>query len=1502
MGANLSLLAPHAHTVAARSYVDVFSNLEFLSVVKNSRFLKTMKAYDRSTGMLVAVKIFVKPMLEPVDLYAVAEKVAREALLLAPHPCFLPWHQIIETSASAYLVRQLAHSSVYDRLVTRPFLAPIEKLWLVYQLLRAVHLLHEQHQRTHGDIKTENLLVTRAGWLVLADFAQHIKPAYLPNDNPSEFVFYFDSSNRRSCYLAPERFYTRAERAATLEARATWRVLPEMDMFSVGCVIAELYTDGEPTFSLSDLYRYKRGQGAPNVRIADPRMRGVVSRLLDVDPSRRPLAGTILAELRGTLFPAYFDDFLYEFMLELHSAGVLRFDDNYCESDRRIDLVYTNYDRIATALGFAYPTPVQSSASVTSAQDADFPHLKVRLPGVPNTYIFRTAEQIRLAEHRSADKESTHEQGALVLLETVFALVRSLRRPRSKIRACELILALLERVADEHKLDRALPYVCSLVADFLAEASRSHDAGVSSNNENIPAPVSDSSSGPHGAVVARVALLAMTNLLRTCSSVTTLNTLVFPEFVCPLLKSIAFLHASAHENSALVKCVMARCFPHLAQICERFRSFAAHDTQNTTGEREIHAASVRAAGDFKDIVEALLTDTSVDVRVAVVNHMEPLCRMLGVDRTIDIVLPHVLTYLNCSSYKLRVAFLACVPRIGAFLGALAFEQYMLPLLVRILHENEPLIDIRVVQVFHHFVKRRLVNPAAEFSARATYAEMLHCTLPLLVQPNEWMRQNVVWLVLAIAANLTRADRVCFLYPRVKAYLAHDVGEFTWDALYPSLTRPLTRQMVEMALVWYARAGLRGNFWLQTAVAVSLAHGRRKLVAFAKDLLRSHTAADALLRTDFTLSVEDRLWVLKLKAVGLDEAELWKVHVLREYLAGHTRVSTGSDAGAAREFELALAVNISPKTVFFDVRYKAEALGTTSTYSDPATRLGVPALLEAVVHAAPLSLVLARNGKAQPSLQTHAANVFGQLERRHDNHRRASGPRAGAGETRIVGTIAEQIVSCTALHSFGGSNPYILQYLAQTEFEAQLDDFAEFGLVVLGDMQALAPGAGLVGAQVGSFWAGDGESIPDPVTCIAASPTSEVVVTGTWSGRLCAWDASWLEQSAGGSLGTKSSSNGGSTGLGTGTGTSFGCGAGIGGCRVDLHLRITALAFMPHRWVFAVATEDSIVRLFRVDVTWGKNRRLARVCKLVSVRSTHLTQGYATSVQFVATAMRTLCIVATFECRIVALDVVRMVPVFDWQNPPCYGPPLALVACRYATWVLVGTESGVLCLWDVRFGILLAALRVVVDGVPQRREIRHLVSLLPPPGRLGTLLASAGAYVALAVADCPDISVWAVPSFTCTNCFSPQSQRPQPRAYTLQRLDVLRIPSAEDIVAELALDFTAQAPLGPRALYFFAAASAGADDCLVLVTVDLRVIVWNWRDATRSTLLFTAGRVSFEQSTLLSLRVCYERVDATQADGSAVSSVPETISDLCFVFHPHPMLVVGTDYGMVYVYK
>ena len=163
---------------------------------------------------------------------------------------------------------------------TRPFLTLIEKKWIVFQILSALRDCHKRNV-SHGDIKSENVLVTSWNFVYITDFASSFKPVCLPLDNPSDFAFYYDTSGRRNCYIAPERFYNADKPApgAPPPARDNVSVSPSsttregklteaMDVFSAGCVCAELFLDGAPLFTLSELFKYRESDFNLDMQLA----------------------------------------------------------------------------------------------------------------------------------------------------------------------------------------------------------------------------------------------------------------------------------------------------------------------------------------------------------------------------------------------------------------------------------------------------------------------------------------------------------------------------------------------------------------------------------------------------------------------------------------------------------------------------------------------------------------------------------------------------------------------------------------------------------------------------------------------------------------------------------------------------------------------------------------------------------------------------------------------------------------------------------------------------------------------------------------------------------------------------------------------------------------------------------------------------------------------------------------------------------------------------------
>ncbi|XP_021741395.1 probable serine/threonine-protein kinase vps15 [Chenopodium quinoa] len=285
-------------------------NLVLKEVLGRGRFFKSIQCkHDEG---LVLVKVYFKRG-DQIDLRDYEKRLfhIRDIFRSIENPHIWPFQFWLETDKAAYLLRQYFFNNLHDRLSTRPFLSLIEKKWLAFQLLCALKQSHE-HDICHGDIKCENVLVTSWNWVYLADFAS-FKPTYIPDDDPSDFSFFFDTGGRRLCYLAPERFY---EHGDDMPVAPDAPLKPSMDIFAVGCVIAELFLEGHPLFELSQLLAYRRGQYDPSQnleKIPDPGVRKMILHMIQLNPDERLSAEGYLQSYAGTVFPNYFLPFLHNF-------------------------------------------------------------------------------------------------------------------------------------------------------------------------------------------------------------------------------------------------------------------------------------------------------------------------------------------------------------------------------------------------------------------------------------------------------------------------------------------------------------------------------------------------------------------------------------------------------------------------------------------------------------------------------------------------------------------------------------------------------------------------------------------------------------------------------------------------------------------------------------------------------------------------------------------------------------------------------------------------------------------------------------------------------------------------------------------------------------------------------------------------------------------------------------------------------------------------------------
>lgn len=1298
MGSHLSLMAPTAPSIAVSAYVDVLDQIQYLEQLGTSRFLKTIKAND-ADGSIV-IKVFIKPN-DGAELTQWRKALDEQKTKLINIPSVLPYLKVIETDRAGYLIRQFIKTNVYDRISTRPFLETIEKKWMIFQLLHTLNECHEQGI-THGDIKTENILVTSWNWILLSDFAP-FKPVFLPEDNPGSFSFFFDTSQRRTCYLAPERFLSNAEYTPELNDDA--QITKEMDIFSLGCAIAEIYLEGTPIFTLSQLYRYKRGEFIPDLTVIDDvHIRELVESMISLDPKHRQSTKECLEKFRRTAFPENFYTFIHEYfksfnedIVPFHSTG------RVYECDSRINRLYNDFDKISYFLGYKYEiSPQDETDNDEKIKNGSLVPIRLSLPGIPKNYSLKSTSKI-------ADGT---DDSALIFLSFISTALRNVRQEVSKIQALELILALSERIHDEAKLDRVLPFVIILLND---------------SSINVQA----------------AALKTLMQLLLLVDAIGPVNVLLFSEYIIPRLSS--FLS----DASPYVRMVFAGCLPYLAQTSLRFHEMATilkTTVLETSFDPETENGGINTAGmfdvskeslisDFETFSISMLTDSEANVKVALLRNILPLCSFFGKEKTNDLILSHLITYLNDKSSFLRISFVEAVVGLSIYVGTTSLEHYILPLLVQTLTDPEELIVIRVLQILQDLNKLGLIRKEYVWDLLSTVSK-------LLLHPNEWIKQSTLSLIITIADRLSLADLYCMLYPIIRPYIDYDVTDFSWNTLYSVCKRPILRSVYNLACTWSLRAE-NTLFWQQVRSSHTDAFGNRGLDFLSKPIPGLSTSKTSIGNSiifsnmEVPLSNEDKGWVNRLLSSGFNEQELWKIADLREYIY---RVSRLTNRTGTKDFEEHNNVEIQklgvlPRNVFFDSKLQSEVLvpkpvdeiSAGSPLPSIDDRLKIDTVLPNGTHEATdidddrtltagdlnrsrsvevndetgMSLIIGKS-KAAPSIMTNEENAYGELESSFQ-------PRRASLQTNA--TPDPNIVSSITTNSYTGNDPYVVRFLNNVEIEPTLEEFKEFGHPIpppnIPFSKAWSPKGDLV------------SHLKEHKACINTidiSPDHSFFITGDDDGQLKIWDTLRLERNV-----TQSSA-----------------------LSIDIKSPINKVNFLPNYYCFATSTKDGSVKI--INVTFKKNKKHHTVLDgLTIIRETKLENQYATDLAFGQKEEKHILYLITSSSEIVAIDIRTMEIAYRFEENSSHGNLTCFTISNDGSWLLVGTSKGILSLWDLRFRLHLKSWKCR-PGYPVKKvaACSDDYHINRRKGRYVTVIGGTGDS---------DVTIWDVSTGICREVFT-----------------------------------------------------------------------------------------------------------------------------------------------------
>lgn len=816
-------------------------NLVFKEVLGRGRFFKSILCkHDEG---FVLVKVYFKRG-DPLDLKEYEKSLAkiREIFRTVQHPHVWPFQFWVETDKAAYLLRQYFFSNLHDRLSTRPFLSLTEKKWLAFQLLCAVKQSHEKDV-CHGDIKCENVLVTSWNWLYLADFAS-FKPTYIPDDDPSDFSFFFDTGGRRRCYLAPERFY---DHGCDNQVSPDAPLKKTMDIFSLGCVIAEFFLDGQPLFELSQLLSYRRGQYDPGQtleKIQDAGIREMILHMIQLDPTSRLSCEDYLQRYTSVAFPSYFSSFLHKFFSCLI----------HLDSDSRVAATQNAFHEIHNQMtNNALIEDILPAFSINeSNQKMENKKHNTRSDN-KNTFgrenhlvgdvssLLKEAEQRNHRSHsttlpkgQSAKSYSRHQfindskdrdkyiplfrkllksdldslddgynsqtdtydkpiflgtecklscEGMVLIASLLCSCIRNVKQPQLRRSGVLLLKSSSYYIDDEDRLQHVLPYIIGMLSD--------------------PA-----------AIVRCAALESLCDILALVKVFPPSDAKIFPEYILPMLSKLP----SDSEESVRI-CYASNIYK-IALTAYRFLLHSQSSTETVTSDKAYSTQLVELRKSIAEVVQELVMGPkqTPNIRRAVLQNIGYLCYFFGQKQCNDFLLPILPAFLNDRDEQLHADFYGQIVFVCYFVGKRSVEEYLLPYIGQALSDNMEAVIVNALDCLSMLCK-------SNFLRKRILLDIVEKVFPLLSYPIQWVRRAAVTFVAASSKSLGDVDSYVYLYPVVRSYLLRDPASLSsessiFSCLKPSLSKTVFNQILETARsfdmldrqrkIWYNSSGNRNQ--------------------------------------------------------------------------------------------------------------------------------------------------------------------------------------------------------------------------------------------------------------------------------------------------------------------------------------------------------------------------------------------------------------------------------------------------------------------------------------------------------------------------------------------------------------------------------------------------------------------------------------------------------------------------------------------------------------------
>ncbi|CAI4227608.1 unnamed protein product [Auanema sp. JU1783] len=658
----------------------------------STRFMKVARGRSSSAGIRV-YKVYLTPDGKNINesLITFGDEIIRIKTALSKAPNCSPFRNIYQKPKAVVLERLYQKYTLTDRLSTRPFINSEERLWYIFQIFKGLHQCSVANV-CHGDIKSQNIALSSINWLQLTDFAS-FKPTFLPNDNPSHFTFFFDTSGKEVCNLAPERFLSSTlfdKKAKELGDKWMFGTLNHaMDIFSAGCVVYEMLNEGRSPFNYRQLCEFSRMNHCDAGVYLDKllantssQFRPLLKMLLNQEPTMRMTAKEVL-EGTALQFPSILESIF-----------------NYLNAFRPRENVQS-----------------QSIVELIPSSTNDFFE--------PDDVISKLKRDEDMICAKLEDCAETRPF-AVLYITLITSNLRSLRYSQSKVNAMNLLLRLAPLCETSVSTFRILPYFVFFLND---------------ENESIRA----------------FAIHSIVDLIEPLEPSCFEDSLIFIDYLLPEFTSL-FEKRRFSNTSCLL--ALAGNLGVIAQKAYKFlitgRSLRNETDDECSGIESLDSEQCDKEREalFKSIEDLFVSlsgeENCKTVRQALIqqHNLAALTDFFSKNSQGDLPYQHMITFLNSKcNWRLRAAFFESLPI------SLQKSSVVQPLLYQGMHDYEELVIIRVLYCV-------TLLCSAEMLDRNSVTEILQCASSFLAHPNDWIRFQVINLLVLLDSRWSLADNYC----------------------------------------------------------------------------------------------------------------------------------------------------------------------------------------------------------------------------------------------------------------------------------------------------------------------------------------------------------------------------------------------------------------------------------------------------------------------------------------------------------------------------------------------------------------------------------------------------------------------------------------------------------------------------------------------------------------------------------------------------------------------